>query len=82
MCFQIADSVTGGLYSFLVTGLILFVLNLIPGCALRMEYDKELQGVDDAEIGEYGVSCFLGLLILCMYLMTALLLVRLRRAGP
>lgn len=52
--YQVADSVTGGLYSFCGTCLILFVINLIPGLRIRASEDAEILGMDDAEIGEFA----------------------------
>ena len=51
---QLADSFTGGCYSFVVTCLILFVMNLIPGLQLRVSEESEILGIDDAEIGEFA----------------------------
>ena len=50
--YQLADSVSGGAYSFGGTCLILFVMNLIPGLSLRATEEAEILGIDDAEIGE------------------------------
>lgn len=52
--YQLADSVSGGAYSFVVTTLILFIMNLIPGLHLRATEEAEILGIDDAEIGEFG----------------------------
>ncbi|KAI9676255.1 MAG: ammonium transporter Amt1 [Trizodia sp. TS-e1964] len=52
--YQLADSVSGGAYSFVGTCLILFVLNLIPGLSLRATEEAEILGIDDAEIGEFA----------------------------
>jgi len=52
--YQIADSVTGGLYSFFGTCAILFVINLIPGLHLRCSEEAEIEGIDEAEIGEFA----------------------------
>lgn len=52
--YQLADSVTGGCYSFVVTTLILFIMNMIPGLHLRASEEAEILGIDDAEIGEFG----------------------------
>ncbi|KAB5551205.1 ammonium transporter [Coniochaeta sp. 2T2.1] len=52
--YQLADSFTGGAYSFFGTTLILFVLNLIPGMHLRATEEAEILGIDDAEIGEFA----------------------------
>ncbi len=51
---QLADSFSGGLYSFVGTSIILFVLNLIPGLHLRAREEAEILGIDDAEIGEFA----------------------------
>ena len=52
--YQLADSFAGGAYSFLVTSLILFIMNMIPGLRLRASEEAEIQGIDDAEIGEFA----------------------------
>lgn len=52
--YQLADSVSGGAYSFVMTSIILFVMNLIPGLHLRATEEAEILGIDDAEIGEFG----------------------------
>ena len=52
--YQLADSVSGGVYSFGGTCLILFVMNLIPGLSLRASEEAEILGIDDAEIGEFA----------------------------
>ncbi|UPK97754.1 hypothetical protein LCI18_008689 [Fusarium solani-melongenae] len=54
MGYQLADSFCGGLYSFSVTCLILFIMNLIPGLRLRASEEAEILGIDDAEIGEFA----------------------------
>lgn len=54
MGYQLADSFTGGLYSFCGTCLILFVMNMIPGLRVRATEDAEILGIDDAEIGEFA----------------------------
>lgn len=52
--YQLADSMSGAAYSFFGTCIILFVLNLIPGCSLRAPEEDEIMGIDDAEIGEFA----------------------------
>lgn len=52
--YQLADSFSGGAWSFCFTCLILFVMNLIPGLRLRTTEEGEILGVDDAEIGEFA----------------------------
>ncbi|SPQ18649.1 f975adc2-1604-45a0-93af-ecd81ba6b228 [Thermothielavioides terrestris] len=51
---QLAGSVAGGCYSFALTCLILFLINLVPGLRLRVPERAEVGGVDDAEIGEFA----------------------------
>jgi Amt family ammonium transporter len=41
-------------YSFCGTCLILFLINLVPGLALRASEESEVMGIDDAEIGEFA----------------------------
>ena len=53
--YQLADSASGFAYSFLGSCLILFFINLIPGCHLRASEEAEILGMDDAEIGEFAV---------------------------
>lgn len=52
--YQLADSVSGFSYSFVGSCLILFLINLIPGCHLRASEEAEVMGIDDAEIGEFA----------------------------
>lgn len=52
--YQLAGSVSIGAYSFVVTAIILFILDKIPFLRLRLHEDEELMGVDLAEIGEYA----------------------------
>ncbi|KAG9239487.1 putative ammonium transporter 1 [Amylocarpus encephaloides] len=52
--YQLADSVSGGAYSFFGTCIILFIMNLIPGLSLRATEEAEILGIDDAEIGEFA----------------------------
>lgn len=57
---QIADSLAGGGYSFVVTLLILYALDFIgkyvPALRLRASEEEEVLGMDDVEIGEFAVS--------------------------
>ncbi|GBC00836.1 hypothetical protein RclHR1_03990013 [Rhizophagus clarus] len=50
--YQIADSVTGVSYSFVVTYLILFIMDKIPGLSLRADPESEAKGLDETELGE------------------------------
>jgi len=52
--YQLADSFSGGVYSFVGTSIILFIMNLIPGLRLRASEEAEILGIDDAEIGEFA----------------------------
>ncbi|OAA68734.1 ammonium transporter [Niveomyces insectorum RCEF 264] len=54
LAIQLADSFSGGCYSFVGTCIILFVLNMIPGLRLRAREAAEILGIDDAEIGEFA----------------------------
>ncbi|GEQ68839.1 hypothetical protein JCM33374_g2508 [Metschnikowia sp. JCM 33374] len=52
--YQLAGSVSIGAWSFVVTSIILLILDKIPFLRLRLHEDEELMGVDLAEIGEYA----------------------------
>jgi Amt family ammonium transporter len=58
--YQLANSVCGGLYSFLATCVILGCLDFIgrffPVLRLRASPEEEVLGIDDVEIGEFAVS--------------------------
>ena len=41
-------------YSFVVTAIILYVMNLIPWFRLRVSHDAERDGIDEAELGEFA----------------------------
>jgi Amt family ammonium transporter len=51
---QLADSVTGMAWSFVVTTIILWVMHFIPGLRLRASEQAEILGIDDAEMGEFA----------------------------
>lgn len=51
---QLADSVSGMSYSFVMTTIILWIMHFIPGLRLRCDEDTEILGVDDAEMGEFA----------------------------
>jgi len=57
---QLAGSVAGGSYSFVVSFVILTTINFIgkylPVFALRATLEEEDLGIDDVEIGEFAVS--------------------------
>jgi Amt family ammonium transporter len=56
--YQLADSFTGGAYSFLGTCLILgaldFIGKFVPAFRLRATEEEEAAGIDDVEIGEFA----------------------------
>jgi Amt family ammonium transporter len=52
VAYQLASSVAGLGYSFIVTYVILFILDKIPGLNLRLEQEEEEMGVDETELGE------------------------------
>ncbi|KAI1658891.1 ammonium transporter [Daldinia decipiens] len=52
--YQIADCVAGFSYSFVLTCVILFILNLIPGLSLRVSAENEEVGIDDDQLGEFA----------------------------
>lgn len=52
--YQAADCCAAVAYSFGVTCIILFVMNLIPGLSLRATEEEEMLGIDEAEIGEFA----------------------------
>jgi Amt family ammonium transporter len=52
--YQVADSMAGFGYSFVVTTLILWVMHFIPGLELRADEEDEILGIDDAQMGEYA----------------------------
>ena len=52
--YQLADSVAGFSYSFVLTCVILFLMNLVPGLSLRVSAEEEEIGLDDGELGEFA----------------------------
>jgi len=58
LAIQLADSVSGMAYSFVMTTLILSLISLLsryfPALRLRVDHDAEMRGIDDAEIGEFA----------------------------
>lgn len=51
---QLADCVAGFSYSFVLTCVILFLMNLIPGLSLRVSAEEEEMGLDDTQLGEFA----------------------------
>ncbi|PPQ68731.1 hypothetical protein CVT24_007558 [Panaeolus cyanescens] len=52
--YQVADSVAGFAYSFVMTTIILWIMHYIPGLRLRASEEAEILGIDDAEMGEFA----------------------------
>ncbi|KAI0365963.1 ammonium transporter [Pilatotrama ljubarskyi] len=52
--YQVADSVAGMSYSFVMTTIILWIMHFIPGLRLRATEEAEILGIDDAEMGEFA----------------------------
>jgi Amt family ammonium transporter len=52
--YQLAGSCAGFAWSFTLTCIILFLMNLIPGMALRVSSDDEDLGLDDVQLGEFA----------------------------
>ena len=52
--YQLADSVAGMSYSFVMTTVILWIMHFIPGMRLRASEEAEILGIDDAEMGEFA----------------------------
>jgi ammonium transporter, Amt family len=51
---QLIDCITGFSYSFGMTCIILFIMNLFPSLSLRASEEAEIIGIDEAEIGEFA----------------------------
>ncbi|CAG8489673.1 16000_t:CDS:2 [Acaulospora morrowiae] len=49
---QLADSAAGMSYSFVVTIIILVIMDKIPGLSIRADREAELKGLDESELGE------------------------------
>jgi len=54
LAIQLADSMSGMSYSFVMTTIILWVMHYIPGLSLRASEEAEILGIDDAEMGEFA----------------------------
>jgi Amt family ammonium transporter len=52
--YQVAYIGATSAYSFIVTGVILIIMNFIPGLQLRVTQDAEREGIDEAELGEFA----------------------------
>jgi len=54
MGYQVAYICATCAYSFVVTAIILYAMNIIPGLQLRVSRDAEREGIDEAELGEFA----------------------------
>ncbi|KAF4550857.1 Ammonium transporter-like protein 2 [Elsinoe fawcettii] len=54
VAYQLSGAVSGLVYSFVMTCLILLVLKYIPGMGLRMSDGEQVLGADEIEVGEFG----------------------------
>jgi len=54
LAWQLADSVTGVSYSFVMTTIILWIMHFIPYMRLRVDENSELIGIDETQMGEYA----------------------------
>ncbi|KAI0317107.1 ammonium transporter [Amylostereum chailletii] len=52
--YQIADSLSGFSYSFVMTTLILWIMHFVPGLRLRTSEEAEIVGMDDYDMGEFA----------------------------
>lgn len=52
---QLVDTAAGLTWSFVVTFIILWIMNKIPGLSLRVDLGVEKAGLDQAEL---GFSCY------------------------
>ncbi|ABN66276.1 ammonia permease [Scheffersomyces stipitis CBS 6054] len=52
--YQLAGSCSVGLWSFVVTAILLFVMDKIPFLRIRLHEDEEMLGTDLAQIGEFA----------------------------
>ncbi|THG97317.1 hypothetical protein EW026_g4650 [Hermanssonia centrifuga] len=52
--YQVADSMSGLAYSFVMTTIILWIMHYIPGLRMRCSEEAEILGIDDAEMGEFA----------------------------
>ncbi|KAF4126965.1 ammonium transporter, Amt family [Geosmithia morbida] len=58
MGYQLAGAVTCAAWSFFVSCLLLFVINKIPYCHLRVTEEEELAGLDSKYLAESNVDIF------------------------
>ena len=54
MYIQVAYIVAATAYSFVMSALLAFLINLVPGLHLRASEEAELLGLDDDQLGEFA----------------------------
>ena len=54
MYIQVAYIVAVTSYSFVMSALLAFIINLVPGLYLRASEEAELLGMDDDQLGEFA----------------------------
>lgn len=54
MGYQLAGTCAAFAWSFGLTCLILFLINLVPGLSLRASPEDEELGMDDVQLGEFA----------------------------
>jgi ammonium transporter, Amt family len=54
LLYQIAYIGATSSYSFVMTAIILYLMNLVPWLRLRVSRDGEREGIDGAELGEFA----------------------------
>ena len=54
MGYQFAGICAAFAWSFILTCLILFLMNLVPGLSLRASPEEEELGMDDVQLGEFA----------------------------
>ena len=52
--YQLADSVAGMSYSFVMTTVILWIMHFIPFLRMRTTEEAEIVGMDDYDMGEFA----------------------------
>lgn len=56
LAIQLGDGVTGMVYSFVLSCVILFAISYIPGMHLRTTEAEEVLGMDECELGEFAAD--------------------------
>lgn len=55
MVYQLLDTIAGLVWSFVITFVILWIMNKVPGLSLRVDIEVERNGLDE---GELGFRCY------------------------